>query len=62
MTRHAGIIDLFVCLIFPVGIGGTASDPTEGRPAPGGFTAVTHNGAKYCAARSTNGCPAHDAV
>jgi len=62
MTSHAGIIDLFVCLVFLVGIVCTAGYCPEGGTAPGGFTVVTHNGAKHGAARSTNGSPAHDTV
>jgi hypothetical protein len=62
MTSHAGIIDLFVCLVFLVGIVCTAGYGPEGGTAPGSFTAVAHYGAKHGAAGSSNGSPAHDAV
>jgi hypothetical protein len=62
MTGHAGIIDLFVCLVLLVGIVCTTRYGPEGGTAPGGFTVVTDNGAKHGAAGSSNGSTAHDTV
>jgi len=62
MTCHAGIIDLFVCLVFLVSIVCTAGDSPEGGTTFCCLTIVANNGAKHGAASCTNGCPTHDTV
>jgi len=62
MTCHAGIIDLFVCLVFLVGIVCTTGYGPESGTALCCFSIVADNGAKHGAARSTHGGTADDTV